>query len=383
MSIKKEARDFLQFLHKKWNYSRDLLGPRELERVAALRGELRQAAEGGLPEGEARRLFEQTPQRLEKIWPGCTKSNPWVENIETIFTVLVIVLGLRCYFVQPFKIPTDSMKPTLWGIYREPTEVAKPNVVRQILDYAVSGRSYHALTAPADGHVERIRPGRSFLFVGTSKVQFAGREYTLWTDYENLVRSLAIKYGIPQNQPLSSLSAQITTRLAGKGFRRGETIANFTVDAGDHVFVNKLAYHFRLPKQGGVFVFTTKDIRHPELLKSTQGMTQYYIKRCVGVPGVTLRLNPPYLYSNGEIFHNAAVDRIYSKQNGYNGYVSGGYLATADDEVRLPANQFWAMGDNSANSLDSRYWKYVPRENLVGSATMVYWPFTKRWGLIK
>jgi signal peptidase I len=383
MSIKKEAKNFLQFLHKKWNYSRDLLSVSDLENVKSLRVELQRAADGELAESDAQRLFKQTPSQLEKIWPGCTQSNFWAETTELFFVTLTVVFALRCYFVQPFKIPTDSMKPTLWGIYREPTDASKPQVVKQIFDYAGSGRSYLTLTASADGHVERLSPGPSFLFVGTTKVRFAGKEYTLWTDFENLARALAVKYNIPLNQSLSSLSAQVTARLAGETFRRGETVVSFSVAAGDHVFVNKLAYHFRLPRQGEVFVFTTKDLRHPLLLQSTQGITQYYIKRCVGVPGVTLRLDPPYLYSNGEIFHNAAVDRIYSRQNGYHGYVSGGYLATAGDEVRLPADQFWAMGDNSANSLDSRYWKYVPRENLVGAASMVYWPFTKRWGLIQ
>jgi signal peptidase I len=59
------------------------------------------------------------------------------------------------------------------------------------------------------------------------------------------------------------------------------------------------------------------------------------------------------------------------------------YLSSASDEVFVPEDKFWAMGDNSANSLDSRYWGYVPRENLVGTAFITYWPFTKRWGLVQ
>jgi signal peptidase I len=104
----------------------------------------------------------------------------------------------------------------------------------------------------------------------------------------------------------------------------------------------------------------------------------------VGVPGVTLKVSEPYLYSNNQILESRAFERIYSKQDGYRGYFNAGnYMATANDEVYIPEDKFWAMGDNSANSLDSRYWKYVPRQNLVGTAFIVYWPITSRWGFIQ
>ncbi|MDR1145612.1 MAG: signal peptidase I [Verrucomicrobiales bacterium] len=367
MPNKKEAKNFLQFLQKKWNYSRDLLNPNDLEKVSALKTDLTKIVSGQLPKDAAAKLLEQTPGQLERFWPGCTKSNSWAENIEVLFVALVVAFALRCYFVQPFKIPTDSMKPTLWGIYPESVEKRSPNILKRILDYAVSGKSYHTLLAPEDGKIEGVRPGPAYLFIDTTIVKFAGKEYKLWTDYTSFIKML------PQHFRTT--------------YKKGEVITNFSVQAGDHIFVNKLSYHFRLPKQGEVFVFTTRDIAG--LQNQTDGVTQYYIKRCVGTPGVTLRLEEPYLYSDGQILaHRRAFERIYSKQNGYNGYVwpqgnAAAYLVSANDEVYIPEDKFWAMGDNSANSLDSRYWKYVPRENLVGTALVVYWPITKRWGLIQ
>jgi signal peptidase I len=368
MSIKKEARNFLHFLHKKWNYSRDLLNTKDLEKVQSLKTSLQQAANGQMSESEATKLFEQTPRQLEKFWLGCTKSNPWTENIEVFFVALVVAFALRCYFVQPFKIPTDSMKPTLWGIYPESVESsAAPNILKRVVDYAISGKSYHCLVAPEDGKIENVRQGPSYLFIDTTLLKFAGKEYKIWTDYTSF--------------------AKVLSRNFKESYEKGDIIANFSVQAGDHIFVNKMSYNFRLPKQGEVFVFTTKDIQG--LQGQTQGVTQYYIKRCVGVPGVTLRLDEPYLYSNGQILdHRRAFERIYSKQDGYNGYVwlkgaEASYLLSANDEVYIPEDKFWAMGDNSTNSLDSRYWKYVQRENLVGTALLVYWPFTNRWGLIQ
>jgi signal peptidase I len=50
---------------------------------------------------------------------------------------------------------------------------------------------------------------------------------------------------------------------------------------------------------------------------------------------------------------------------------------------RVPEHGYFAMGDNSYNSLDSRYWGPVPEENLVGRGLFVYWPFNSHWGLIR
>ena len=49
----------------------------------------------------------------------------------------------------------------------------------------------------------------------------------------------------------------------------------------------------------------------------------------------------------------------------------------------MPPAHYFAMGDNSYNSYDSRYWGAVPEENLVGRGLLVYWPFNRHWGLIR
>ena len=57
-------------------------------------------------------------------------------------------------------------------------------------------------------------------------------------------------------------------------------------------------------------------------------------------------------------------------------------LTSPEDVYVVPGKDYWAMGDNSANSFDSRGWGSVPKENLVGRGAFVYWPFSKRWGPI-
>ena len=58
------------------------------------------------------------------------------------------------------------------------------------------------------------------------------------------------------------------------------------------------------------------------------------------------------------------------------------YLRNSFDSFNVPQERYFMLGDNSENSLDSRYWGSVPRENLVGTALWVWWPFSRRWGLV-
>jgi signal peptidase I len=68
----------------------------------------------------------------------------------------------------------------------------------------------------------------------------------------------------------------------------------------------------------------------------------------------------------------------------YHGYTAqGSYIADPTKPFTVPQHSYFAMGDNSAHSSDSRYWGPVPEPNLVGRGLFVYWPFTWHWGIIR
>jgi signal peptidase I len=174
---------------------------------------------------------------------------------------------------------------------------------------------------------------------------------------------------------------------------KGQVIARGIIEWGDHVIVNKFAYHFRQPTRGEVFVFTTKNINSPYMNIPREQGSQHYIKRLGGVPGDTLDIKPPELYHNGNKAVEPGFRRVIDEGKGaphvqgYYGYQ--GY--SGDHHVELPITlsntspkrEYFALGDNSYNSSDSRYWGPVPEQNLVGPGWFCYWPLTKHWGVIK
>ena len=183
--------------------------------------------------------------------------------------------------------------------------------------------------------------------------------------------------------------------LSGYGIEipAGQLLWSGVVTEGDFVFVNRWIWNFRLPRRGEVMVFSTRDIRG--LPDGT-----HYIKRMCGLPGETLSIHPPELWIDGRaVYEPSTIGRVARREQlapwappyaGYrvvDGNVDARYpraLHTPTDSVHLAVDEYFAMGDNTPNSLDGRYWGPVPRRNLLGPASVVYWPFTsKRWGRIE
>jgi signal peptidase I len=169
----------------------------------------------------------------------------------------------------------------------------------------------------------------------------------------------------------------------GSRYKRGEVIARGAIDTGDQVFVDKFSYNFVRPHRGNVFVFRTDDI--PDILPDPiTGEHSFYIKRLAGVPGDTLRIDPPLLFVNGQVPDGFGFRRVMAAKAPYHGYTQGReYLSDSTKTFTVPAHSYFAMGDNSAHSSDSRYWGPVPEPNLVGRGLFVYWPFSWHWGIIR
>ena len=137
----------------------------------------------------------------------------------------------------------------------------------------------------------------------------------------------------------------------------------------DRVLVNRLAYDFGSPQRGQIVVFTAPS-RANDCHSGDAGTT--FVKRLIGLPGETVRED-----GQGFIWIREADARTWTKLA--EPYLSArSRLADGKDFShtwkKVPQGQYLMLGDNRANSCDSRTWGPVPRANLIGPVILTYWP---------
>lgn len=128
-----------------------------------------------------------------------------------------------------------------------------------------------------------------------------------------------------------------------------------TLFAGNFVVVNKLAYRIGEPERGDIIVFEYPP--DPE--------QDPYIKRLVGLPGEHIKIMDGQVFINGVQIQEPYLV-VETQQGG---------------EWTVPGDALFVMGDNRGNSSDSRSWGFVPLENVIGKAVLVYWP-PEKWGTL-
>jgi signal peptidase I len=143
-----------------------------------------------------------------------------------------------------------------------------------------------------------------------------------------------------------------------------------TLIEGDLILVNKFIYgakvpftNYRLPalrqpKRGDVVVFI-----YPEDNKKD------FIKRLVGLPKETIEVKGGSIYVNDQPVSEPIFNQIY--------YYNRGEFAAEGQKIVVPEDSYFVLGDNSSSSKDSRYWGFVPKNNLLGKAMVIYWPLPR------
>lgn len=417
--LRKRAREYAEMARKIVNYRRDVLVPEAVAELEAVRASAASLASdrSTTPEGLAEREGEWEPvlrRHGGKIYPKTF----WSDNVETFLVAAIVVLGIRAFFLQPFIIPTNSMYPTYSGMYhRIYQQEERPGLLAKPLRFVFLGARNREVmaegTGPAripirvvsdsEGNVSaraafEVVPGRKWLVVPTQNKRypvFVGETPSFFDvplDFD--ADSVLLERFYPQADSWTEVieserasgrlriqnGGRAWLQLPGDSYQPGETVLNFDILSGDALFVDRFTYHFFPPRTGDPIVFRTGGITGPN---GPLG-DKYYIKRLAGTGGEELAISAPVLFNGGEPADQSEAFVENNEQiNGYGGYVSGWprmrYLDPGTS-FEVPANHFFALGDNSRNSEDSRYWGPFDEKRVIGRAFFIYYPFTKRWG---
>src|SRR5882762_11155377 len=157
---------------------------------------------------------EELDEKLHKLAPITWESH-WRENCEVILVAIVVAVGIRSYFLQPFKIPTGSMQPTLNGIIGHPSKDPGPSLPRRIVDFVVLGRNYIDVVSREDDQILQVETKKFLFFFTFSRVICQHQNYLVYAAPDTLRHDFNV--------------------FSGRAYRRGEIIARGAVDTGDQV----------------------------------------------------------------------------------------------------------------------------------------------------
>src|ERR1051326_7759628 len=395
----RQATAMRKHVQKLLNHQRDILSAQAVQTIQSSIVELQNT----LTAQPDKATIEKKMQDLENVANKWLKPYPhaaWRENFEVLLVALAVAMGIRTFFLQPFKIPTGSMQPSLFGVtsYPEPASImgrVPPEVMRsgmanleiptgwQRIREWFEGISYLHIVAEADGELPAVDPPTRFLIFNLwQTLVVGGKSYTIWFPPDYGEATLQQRAGI----------------YVGHTFQKGQEIVKLKVAAGDHLFVDRVTYNFRAPERGEIIVFETRGI-------PTLRQDQFYIKRMVAMRGENVQIGDDrHLLINGRRLDASMphFEKVYSfdpkqppRESQYSGHVNEavvrhyypqflGLLAPlfpdASASYTIRPDHFMVMGVNTMNSLDSRSWGDFPADNVIGKSFFVYWPITERFG---
>ena len=382
-------------VRKLLNHQRDILSAQAIAAIEAGITEIQAVVDSGADKP----ALEKQMGKLEEVANKWLKPYPnaaWRENVEVLLVALTVAMGIRTFFLQPFKIPTGSMQPTLFGVTSVPDftrgfdsamearrdALVIPTGWQRVREW-FEGVSYIHIVAESDGELKAIDPPTRLLIFNLWQTLVVGdKSYTIWFPPD---------YGQPRLQDRAGLHI-------GQLFHKGDDVVRMKVAAGDHLFVDRLSYNFRAPQRGEIIVFETRGIQ-------SLPQDQFYIKRMVAMGGETVQIGDDrHLVINGKRLDASTphFEKVYSfdprqppRESRYSGHVNEKVVREYYPNLYIPLaplfpdaaskftvepDHYIVMGDNTMNSLDSRTWGDFPAGNVIGKSFFVYWPITDRFG---
>src|SRR6266576_1274974 len=227
-------------------------------------------------------------------------------------------------------------------------------------------------------------PEGSYFVLGDNRDESLDSRYWGLVPRENTVEFLA------------SLAAVLVTGLflitfVVQAFEIPSSSMENTLLIGDHVFVNRVQFAPRTNWVGPLLPYG--QIHHGDIVVflSPAQPGLYIVKRIIGIPGDRIHLRDGAVYRNGEKLNEPYVIHSSGEYNPYrdnfpavppsdfNNVTPAWQLTLPQhiqgDDLVIPPDSYFGMGDNRDVSLDSRFWGFIPKENVIGRPMFVYWSF--------
>jgi signal peptidase I len=345
------------------------------------------------------------PEEMQKFETAATKwikpypNANWRENVEVLLVAVGVAMAVRTFFIQPFKIPTGSMQPTLFGVTSAnliaDQTLTIPTGWERIKEW-FQGVSYIHEVAPEDGSLQLVQPPNNFY--GRPQVVSAPTKFLIFNICQTYTLGNA-SHTIWFPPDLGEAPFELRTPLdPDRVYHKGEDIIKLRVCAGDHLFVDRLTYNFRKPTRGEIVVFETHGIKDPKMPQD-----EFYIKRLNVLPGERVQIgNDRHIIINGHRLDKTTphFENVYGfdpsqppRESQFSGHVNGvvaqqfnlypNLAPLFPDQDTVYTNgpdSYMVFGDNTCNSFDSRAWGTFPSHNVIGKSWFVYWPLTSRFG---
>jgi signal peptidase I len=146
-----------------------------------------------------------------------------------------------------------------------------------------------------------------------------------------------------------------------------------TLHIYDRLIIDKISYRFSDPVRGDIVVFNpTVELEKEKDDDGKKKFNEAFIKRVIGVPGDRIDVKAGKVYINGKVLS----ENYLSEPPTYN----WSSTALTPDGI-VPAGQYLVLGDNRNNSYDSHYWGFVPKDKIVGKASVRFWPIDRAGGI--